>query len=102
MELVPPRSDFTGMPDFAIDPELRIRLRGEKILHRTSDALKFIREIMLSRPGRAWQEAEESFQAIHDEWSAIEAVVSLELLLEAEGLLIDEPVHSPSDRLHAA
>jgi hypothetical protein len=41
MELVPPRSDFTGMPDFAIDPELRIRLRGEKILHRTSDALKF-------------------------------------------------------------
>jgi hypothetical protein len=57
---------------------------------------------MLSRPGRAWQEPEESFHAIHDEWSAIEAVVSLELLLEAEGLLIDELVHSPSDRLHAA
>jgi hypothetical protein len=31
-----------------------------------------------------------SFEAIRDEWSAIEAVVNLELLLEAEGLLMEE------------
>jgi hypothetical protein len=90
------------MPDFAIDPELRIRLSGERVLRRTSEALKFFREVMLSRPGPAWQEAEKSFQAIHDEWSAIEAVVGLELLLEADGLLIEEPIPSPSERRHAA
>jgi hypothetical protein len=91
------------MPDFAIDPELRIRARPEKILRRTSEALQFIREIMPSRPGRAWQDAAESFEAIRDEWSAIEAVVHLELLLEAEHLLIEEPLPSPSERRrHAA
>jgi len=37
------------------------------------------------------------FEAIQDQWSALEAVVHLELLLEAEGRLIEEkrrePVH---------
>jgi hypothetical protein len=32
----------------------------------------------------------QSFEAARDEWSAMEAVVHLELLLEAEGLLIEE------------
>jgi hypothetical protein len=90
------------MPDFAIDPELRIRARPEKVLRRTSEALQFIREIMPSRPGRAWQDAAESFEAIRDEWGAIEAVVHLELLLEAEHLLIEEPLSPPSERRHAA
>jgi hypothetical protein len=93
---------YPGMPDFGIDPELRIRASPEKVLRRTSEALNFIREIMLSRSSLAWQEAEKKFQAIHDEWSAIEAVVSLELLLESEDLLIEEPLPSPSERLHAA
>jgi hypothetical protein len=47
----------------------------------------------------------ESFEAAQDEWSAMEAVVQLELLLEAEGLLIEErTVHAspPADRFHAA
>ena len=30
------------------------------------------------------------FEAARDEWSAMEAVVKLELLLEAQGLLIEE------------
>jgi hypothetical protein len=32
----------------------------------------------------------QSFEAARDEWSAMEAVVKLELLLEAEGLLIEK------------
>jgi hypothetical protein len=47
----------------------------------------------------------ESFEAAQDEWSAMEAVVHLELLLEAEGLLIEErTVHAspPEDRPRAA
>jgi hypothetical protein len=40
--------------------------------------------------GRAWQDVLDRFEAIQDDWSAIEAVVHLELLLEAEGRLIEE------------
>jgi hypothetical protein len=94
------------VPDFAIDPELRIRANPEKVLRRTHEALKFIRKMMLSRSGRGWQDVVEKFEAMQDEWSAIEAVVNLELLLEAEDLLIEEkPPQSgppPSERLHAA
>jgi len=54
------------MPDFPIDPELRIRASPPLILRRTS------------------------FEAARDEWSAMEAVVQLELLLEAGGLLIEQ------------
>jgi hypothetical protein len=93
---------YAVMPDFAIDPELRVRARPEKVLRRTSEALQFLREITPSRSSRAWQDAAESFEKIRDEWNAIEAVVNLELLLEAEGLLIEEPLPSPSERLHAA
>jgi hypothetical protein len=50
--------------------------------------------------------AQQSFEAARDEWSAMEAVVHLELLLEAEGLLIEERTTrgSPSgqDRFRAA
>jgi hypothetical protein len=77
------------MLDFPIDPELRVRASPERLL-RTDDALQFIRKMMLSRPGRPWQDLLQSFEAIRDEWGAIEAVVNLELLLEAEGLLIEE------------
>jgi len=59
------------MPDFPIDPELRIRASPPIVLRRTTDLLQ-------------------SFEAARDEWSAMEAVVRLELLLEAGGLLIEE------------
>jgi hypothetical protein len=88
------------MLDFPIDPELRVRASPERVLLRTNDALQFIRKMRLSRPG--WQDVLQSFEAIRDEWSAIEAVVNLELLLEAEGLLMEEkPSHAsrPLDRL---
>jgi hypothetical protein len=53
---------------------------------RTTEAVGFIRKMTLSRPGHAWR----GLEAARDEWSAMEAVVHLELLLEAEGLLIEE------------
>ena len=35
------------------------------------------------------------FEAIQDDWSAMEAVVHLEVLLEAEGRLIEEKRREP-------
>jgi hypothetical protein len=80
---------YDDMLDFPIDPELRVRASPERVLRRTNEALQFIREMTLGRRGRAWKDVLRSFEAIRDHWSAIEAVVNLELLLEAEGLLIE-------------
>src|SRR5258707_12648355 len=77
------------MPDFRIDPELRIRASPPIVLCRTTEAVDFIRKVALSTPDRAWQDVLQSFEAARDEWSAMEAVVDLELLLEAGGLLIE-------------
>jgi hypothetical protein len=87
-----------AMADFPIDPELRIRARPPVVLRRTTEAVGFIRKKMtLSQAGRAWRDVLQSFEAALDEWSAMEAVVYLELLLEAEGLLIEErPAHASS------
>ena len=78
------------MPDFPIDPELRIRATPSIVLRRTTQAIDFIRKLALSSPDRAWRDLLQSFEAARDEWSAMEAVVKLELLLEAKGLLIEE------------
>jgi hypothetical protein len=78
------------MPDFAIDPELRIRASPPIVLRRTTEAVEFIRQLALSSPDRAWEDVLQRFEAAGDEWSAMEAVVHLELLLEAGGLLIEE------------
>jgi hypothetical protein len=78
------------MPSFPIDPELLIRASPPIVLRRTTEAVDFIRNVALSTSDRAWQELLRSFEAVVDEWSAMEAVVHLELLLEAEGLLIEE------------
>jgi hypothetical protein len=95
-----------SMPDFPIDPELRIRASPPVVLRRTIEAVGFIRKMTLSRPGHAWRDVLQSFQAARDEWSAMEAVVQLELLLEAEGLLIEERTTHASppgqDRFRAA
>ncbi len=93
------------MPDFPIDPELVIGASPSVVLRRTTEAVRFIRKMTLSRPGQGWRDLLESFEAAEDEWSAMEAVVHLELLLEAEGLLIEErTAHAspPADRPHAA
>src|SRR6266536_6527902 len=83
-----------SMPDFPIVPERRIRASPAVVLRRTTEAVGFIRKMTLSRSGHAWRDVLQSFQAARDEWSAMEAVVHLELLLEAEGLLIEErPAH---------
>ena len=91
MELAPPHGGYVvAMPDFPIDPELRIRGSPSVVLRCTSDAEEFIRKMALSIPGRAWRGTccRRLFEAAGDEWSAMEAVVRLELLLEASGLLI--------------
>ena len=85
-----------AMPDYPIDPELRIRASPEAVLCRTTEAVEFIREMMSSHSGREWQDLLQRFEAIRDEWSAIEAVVNLELLLEAKGLLIEEQPSLPA------
>ena len=94
------------MPDFPIDPELRIRASPPVVLRRTTEAVGFIRKMTLSRPGHGWGELLQSLEVAQDEWSAMETVVHLELLLEAEGLLIEErTVGAPSpgqDRFRAA
>jgi hypothetical protein len=78
------------MLDFPIDPELRIRARPPIVLRRTTEAVDFIRKVALSTPDRSWQDLLQRLEATRDEWSAMEAVVHLELLLEARGLLIEE------------
>src|SRR5258708_32394874 len=78
------------MPDFPIDPELRIRTSPPIVLRRTSEAVDFIRKVALSSPDRAWRDVLQSFEAARDEWSTMEAVVHLELLLEAGGRLTEE------------
>jgi hypothetical protein len=78
------------MPDFPIDPELRIRATPSIVLRRTTEAVDFIRKVALSSSHRAWRDLLQNFEAARDEWSAMEAVVKLELLLEAQGLLIEE------------
>ena len=69
------------MADFPIDPELRIRASPPIVLRRTTEAVEFIRQLALSSPDRAWEDVLHSFEAAVDEWSAMEAVVRLELLL---------------------
>ena len=78
------------MPDFPIDPELRIRASPPIVLRRTTEAIEFIRKTTLSSPNRAWKEVLQSLEAARDEWTAMEAVVHLELLLEARNMLIEE------------
>jgi hypothetical protein len=76
------------MPDFP-DPELRIRASPPIVLRRTTEAVDFIRKVALSSPDHAWQDVLQGFEEARDEWNAMEAVVHLELLLEAGGLLVE-------------
>jgi hypothetical protein len=69
--------------------------------------MAFIRKMTRSRSERAWLDVQQNFEEVWDEWSAMEAVVRLELLLEAEGLLIEDKPASGStfylqDRSRAA
>jgi hypothetical protein len=81
---------YIAMPDFPIDPEVRIRATPSIVLRRTTEAVDFIRKVALSSSDRAWRDLLQNFEAARGEWSAMEAVVKLELLLEAEGLLVEQ------------
>jgi hypothetical protein len=78
------------MGSFPIDPELHICVRPPIVLRRTGEALVYVRKMSQRRSGHAWQDVLQSFEAAWDEWSAMEAVVKLELLLETEGLLLED------------
>ena len=82
------------MHQFPIDPELRIRAKPPVVLRCTTEAVKFIRKMGLSKRGRAWHDVLENLEAAKDEWSAMEAVVQFELLLEKRGLLIEGAGHA--------
>ena len=83
------------MPDFPIDPELRVCVSPPVVLRRTTEAVAFLRKMALNSTGRAWKDLLQDFEAARDEWSAMEAVVHLEFLLEARGLLMeDETAHA--------
>jgi len=90
VELRPRPPRYLAMPDFPIDPELRIRASPPLVLRRTTEATEFIRKTTLSSPNRALEEVLQSLEAARDEWTAMEAVVHLELLLEARNMLIEE------------
>src|SRR6266542_18701 len=71
------------MPDFPIDPELRIRASPPIVLRRTTEAVDFIRKVALSTPDRAWQDLLQSFEAARDEWGAMEGAVLICVAREA-------------------
>jgi hypothetical protein len=82
--------DYVIMHQFPIDPVLRIRAKPPVVLRCTTEAVKFIRKMGLSKRGRAWHDVLQNLEAAKDEWSAMEAVVQFELLLEKRGLLIED------------
>ena len=90
MEPAPRFGVYAGMLDFPIDPVLRIRGAPQRVLQRTSDAVKFVKQMMLARPDGPWTTLLQALQDARDEWSAMEAVVQLEITLEAEGRLVEE------------
>ena len=85
---------WASMADFPIDPVVRVRANPELVLGCTDDALRFLRNLLLQEPDGDWRAMLRSFQAVHDDVSALEAVVDLELLLEKKGLLIED--HAPA------
>ena len=44
------------MPDFPIDPELRVRVSPPVVLRRTTEAVAFLRKMALNSTGRAWKD----------------------------------------------
>jgi hypothetical protein len=96
-----------SMPDFPIDPELRIRAppASSTAPHNRGCRVYSEDDIEPTWP-RLARDVLQSFEVARDEWSAMEAVVYLELLLEAEGLLIEERTAHASppgqDRFRAA
>jgi hypothetical protein len=84
-----------AMPDFPVDPEVRVRVSPPVVLRRTTEAVAFLRKMALNSTGGAWKNLLQDFEGARDEWSAMEAVVHLELLLETRGLLMkDETAHA--------
>ena len=58
------------MPDFPIDPELRVRVSPPVVLRRTTEAVAFLRKVALNSTGRAWNDLLQDFETATDEWSA--------------------------------
>jgi hypothetical protein len=70
-----------GLQKPAQEQELWIGMhsRGEVPLRRTTEAMAFIQKMTLSHSGSASRDVQQSFEEAWDEWSAMQAVVKLEL-----------------------
>jgi hypothetical protein len=90
---------YVAMPDFPIDPELRIRVSPPGVLRCTTEAMTFIRKMTLGRAGRAWLDVQQSFEDAWDEWSAMQAVVKLEMLLAVRKTSDDQRAEPPRKRV---
>jgi hypothetical protein len=94
------------MPDFPIDPELRIRGSLPRVLRRTTEAMAFIQKMTLSRSGRAWRDVQQSFEDAWDEWSAMEGALPVSSgvcprlsLMTSPRSAVDQPTITGRSRL---
>ena len=81
------------MNDFAIEPEIRVRLPGKRdtlSLGSIDAAADFVRERLGRNPNRMWAGVLYRLEAARTKEDAIEAANALRALLEAEGSLLTE------------
>ena len=81
------------MNDFAIEPEIRVRLPGKRdtlSLRSIDAAADFVRERLGRNPNRMWAGVLYRLEAARTNEDAIEAANALRALLEAEGSLLTE------------
>src|SRR6266566_4216692 len=79
--------------DFAIEPELRVRLPGKRdtlSLRSIDAAADFVRERIGRNPNRMWVGVLYRLEAARTKEDAVEATNALRALLEAEGSLLTE------------
>jgi hypothetical protein len=79
--------------DFAIEPELRVRLpgkRGTLSLRSIDAAADFVRERIGRNPNRMWVGVLYRLEAARTKEDAVEAANALRALLEVEGSLLTE------------
>src|SRR5262249_29566641 len=86
-------SDGIFVNDFAIEPEICVRLPGKRdtlSLRSIDAAADFVRERLGRNPNRMWAGVLYRLEAARTKEDAIEAANALRALLEAEGSLLTE------------
>lgn len=83
----------SGMKDYPIDPPIELRM-PVGLLRSTNRARAVIAQ--KAATDRSWRKLERQFERISDEWTAIDAVVALEVLALEDGLLVEEASEHPA------